>query len=768
MDRQAWIAITLSIVGLFAWQMYVTKKYPVRPAPAAAHAAATPGGAAPAASNPPLVTSGQPDVVADRKEAAPAAAAADDTAPEQTETLKSDQLVLNFTSRGGGISAAVPQGKQHIAENGVNIQLGHAGNIPIGALSEQPGEGANLPYTLTKQSDRSLVAERTEPSGLKITKEYTFDWQGDPKQIPAVHLKISLTNTGAQPYKDDKYYVYAGSAAPIHRKDLPTYTAFDWMAGNDYHTDHVTSFDAGHIPLTSYETHPARGVITVPLTKVQWVAAKNQFYTTILTPLDQPGPDQEPAAREVWARRIDLPLTPEETTVNAATLHGVDVALGLPGLDLKPGETVTRNFQIYAGPKYYSRLERLGHNEQEAMDYGKFKVVSITLLALLNTFSKWLGNYALAIILLTIVVKALLFPLQNKANKSMRRMSALTPHMTALREKYKDDPSRLNKETICVVQRVRGQPGERLLADAHPDADLLRLPVHALPGGGTAQRELPVGKRPFPARHGGAPRGLSRQRAAAADDRHAVLADVAHPEDRRRAAAEDDDVHAAALRLFLLQLRRRAGPLLHDAGSVDDPPALHHPQPEPAGRWRRDRPQARQARRGQGERAGLRGPQGRAAQEGQLMNPTPQELLDTTLGHLGYAFEIQEDVAADGTVTLQVYTGEAERLIGPGGEALDDLQFLINRMLQSRDRHAPRVVVDVEHYRSMAQDGFLREIRQLADQVRRTGQPVQLEPMNSYDRRLVHNAFKDDPQVMTVSPPDDARLKRITLARRKS
>ncbi len=148
------------------------------------------------------------------------------------------------------------------------------------------------------------------------------------------------------------------------------------------------------------------------------------------------------------------------------------------------------------------------------------------------------------------------------------------------------------------------------------------------------------------------------------------------------------------------------------------------------------------------------------------MNPSPQELLDTMLGHLGYAFDIVEDTADDGTVTLQVYTAEADRLIGPGGEALDDLQFLVNRLLQARNRHAPRVVVDVEHYRSMRQDGFLKEIRTLAEQVRVTGRPVQLEPMNSYDRRLVHNVFKDDPKVMSSSPQDDARLKRITLARR--
>ena len=148
------------------------------------------------------------------------------------------------------------------------------------------------------------------------------------------------------------------------------------------------------------------------------------------------------------------------------------------------------------------------------------------------------------------------------------------------------------------------------------------------------------------------------------------------------------------------------------------------------------------------------------------MNPSPQELLDTMLGYLGFAFDIQESIAEDGTVTLQIYTAEADRLIGHDGETLDDLQFLVNRLLQSKDRHAPRVIVDVEHPRAMRQDGLLHKIRQLADQVRQTGRPLQLEPMNSYDRRLVHNAFKDDAHVKTVSPPDDARLKRPTLMRR--
>ena len=177
------------------------------------------------------------------------------------------------------------------------------------------------------------------------------------------------------------------------------------------------------------------------------MAVKNQFYTTVLTPLGAQ-PDQEPPAREVWARRFNLPLTAQETAENAAPLHGLDVALALPALQLAPGETKTQDFQIYAGPKFYSRLDKLGHDEQEVMDFGKFKVVSIALLALMNTFNSWFGSYAIAIILLTIMVKAVLFPLQNKANKSMKRMSALNPLLTELRAKYKDDPTKLNTETM--------------------------------------------------------------------------------------------------------------------------------------------------------------------------------------------------------------------------------------------------------------------------------------------------------------------------------
>lgn len=147
------------------------------------------------------------------------------------------------------------------------------------------------------------------------------------------------------------------------------------------------------------------------------------------------------------------------------------------------------------------------------------------------------------------------------------------------------------------------------------------------------------------------------------------------------------------------------------------------------------------------------------------MEPNPKEILDDLLGLLGFVVTIEEAGTPEAPV-LQVHTPEAARLVGPEGQTLEDLQFLLNRLLLAKSPDAPRVTIDVEHHRAMKEDHLMQRVRAAADQVRQSGRPVQLEPMNSYDRRLVHQVFKDDPEVMSVSPNDDSRLKRITLQRR--
>ncbi len=147
------------------------------------------------------------------------------------------------------------------------------------------------------------------------------------------------------------------------------------------------------------------------------------------------------------------------------------------------------------------------------------------------------------------------------------------------------------------------------------------------------------------------------------------------------------------------------------------------------------------------------------------MNESEKEILDTMLGYLGFIVEIEEQQQGDQKV-LQIFTQDHEILVGTNQEIMGDLQFLLNRILQARDMDAPRVLVDVEHHRLMRDDEFVHKIQQLADLVRRGGPPAHTEPLNSYDRRLVHNAFLNDPEISTSSPKEPARYKSITIRKK--
>ena len=99
------------------------------------------------------------------------------------------------------------------------------------------------------------------------------------------------------------------------------------------------------------------------------------------------------------------------------------------------------------------------------------------------------------------------------------------------------------------------------------------------------------------------------------------------------------------------------------------------------------------------------------------MSAEPKDILDTLLGYLGFICEIDVE-NRDGLVLLQVHTPEKDRLVGHHGETLEDVQFLLNRILQAQSTEAPRVQVDIEYYREMREDGLVQRARQIA----RTGE----------------------------------------------
>lgn len=146
----------------------------------------------------------------------------------------------------------------------------------------------------------------------------------------------------------------------------------------------------------------------------------------------------------------------------------------------------------------------------------------------------------------------------------------------------------------------------------------------------------------------------------------------------------------------------------------------------------------------------------------QELKTAAETALKSLLQSLG--FEAQISVTEDGDIVkLNIETPDARFIIGEEGDRLDDLQYLVNRMIQKNLPDAPRVKVDCDQYRERSETRILEKARSLAEKALETGKPMRMQPLNAYHRRLVHNELKEMGGVATDSEEGDARYKRITI-----
>ncbi len=442
MDRKGIIAVSLAIAVLIGWVIFNNKEMARVATEQAKVKAAAAEMAAQAKAAEPAAPATEGPVVAP-------VAPVDPAAEDQRETLSGPSVDYVFSNLGGGIATA--RLKTHEAERGKKMVLNEFGSIPIGAVTDTAGEGTRVPFS-TKADGGSVTYERTDARQLQLTKKFTVPTSADLGADYIVTLDVTFTNRGAQPLTLPGYFVHTGSAAPVHQSDLATYTGFKEAGGKFIDASY---FDSGWF-------HPARPVFTVARQGIAWAGVANQYFTTLVTAqaaTQKAGTLPPPRGNSAWAQRFAVSdaawkETGHATEGKAAPRYAVDGALGMPAVTLDPGQSFTQSFRIYAGPREYGRLRLMPEDQADIMDFGMFGLVSKTLLNTMN----WLhgkfdpffpkGSYALAIIVLTLIIKSLLWPMQNKSTQSMKRMQLLQPKMTELREKYKDDPTRMNTEVM--------------------------------------------------------------------------------------------------------------------------------------------------------------------------------------------------------------------------------------------------------------------------------------------------------------------------------
>jgi YidC/Oxa1 family membrane protein insertase len=180
--------------------------------------------------------------------------------------------------------------------------------------------------------------------------------------------------------------------------------------------------------------------------KIDWVGYTEQYFITAVVP-------KNIAADTPIDARLKLSYVNDR--VNASYVRKMD--------RLDPGKQADYSFSIYMGPKSLKVLGTYDNGLKDAINFGFFNILAKPLLIIMNTIYKVIPNYGIAIILLTIFIKLIFWPLGTKSYKSMNEMKKVQPLMTQIREKYKNDKQKMNQEVMALYKTYKVNPASGCL-----------------------------------------------------------------------------------------------------------------------------------------------------------------------------------------------------------------------------------------------------------------------------------------------------------------
>jgi YidC/Oxa1 family membrane protein insertase len=270
-------------------------------------------------------------------------------------------------------------------------------------LKVKAGEGQTL--TMTAQLS----------SGLQVTRRLVFDPDSYLFEMSIDIYNFSETALQGSPYMSITSLPY-GSAAQRYLFNGPA-------ALIDGKLEEVKPGDLEEASKT------LKGNIT-------WAAYEGTYFMTGVIPEQNEG--------------ISLKLSAEGEKVRSL-LIGVEDVIPANG-------HLQYNYQVYFGPKKMETLKEAGHDLERIVNFGWFDKLAKPALFLLNFFYGYVGNYGVSIILVTILIKLLFWPIAQKGLKSMKNMQKIQPKMAKLKEKYKDDKTRLNEEMMILYKTYKVNP----------------------------------------------------------------------------------------------------------------------------------------------------------------------------------------------------------------------------------------------------------------------------------------------------------------------
>lgn len=441
MDKKNTIIGLLLLMAAFTLMVFQQQRAPA-PAPQATEEAAPPE----------LLPEATPPRETPRAPALEVEPAESQTEVEEEITrLESEYAVIEFTNLGGAIRRVIL--KEHAKAKGSEERytLNEVDEVPALALLDLPGAGPEAGYRLLQQTATEISYGLSLGGSLEVVRHYSIG-RSEGRSDPGAYLiehRTEFRNTGDQALLLNEFGVHLGTAIPTGRQTLGMeHLNFNYYDGRRFRALAPRKFEGGGflswIGMRSGEPTP----FIEERQAFQWASIKNQFFASILTP------EQQPVG--FVARPVELPLEEGEKR----PLKGMtgQVRFDLRGVPAEGSEVFSATF--YSGPKEYRRLEAMGQNQDRVMQFGWpiIGFISKLLLSMMVGIYSFVPNYGLAIILVTVIIKTLLWPLTATAARSSKRMAKIQEPMKALREKYKDDPKRMQMETMKLFREAKVNP----------------------------------------------------------------------------------------------------------------------------------------------------------------------------------------------------------------------------------------------------------------------------------------------------------------------
>jgi len=367
---------------------------------------------------------------------------------EETPILRSGDVVYTFTTFGGGIKHAEISGQYAVQDKENLVSLNKDEPQPVGRLTSGVDEYLDIVYRHERERDtsNSISFIGQTKGGLIIRKRWTLEEDEVAGQSYRLKLDLEFENHGENPVQLSDYGLFAGSAAPLWKGEWDRHITLFYQKDGDYKKRRVLKFKKGKKP-----SFRGDGGI------LGFAGVSNQFFATIIEP---------ETAYDAWIwgdrRVVEFPKI-----ADGGSGEAIRMGMSLPEetLSVKGDNKESLTFNLYLGPKDNLLLRKIGEDYGEVMNYGMFGWISFVLSWLLNVlfsglFSKMFDawGWGFAIVTLTIIIRAAMWPLQNKSTRAMKRMSKLQPEMKELREKYADDPGRVNQEMMKMYREYGINP----------------------------------------------------------------------------------------------------------------------------------------------------------------------------------------------------------------------------------------------------------------------------------------------------------------------